>query len=286
MLRHIEGLSALAGRYDVLLCDVWGVIHNGAVGYPGPCAALAAWRDTVGPVILVSNSPRPHPEVILQLDGLRIPPDAYSALITSGDVTRGLLKARAPGPAYKIGPNRDAPLYEGTGVVFAPLNEAKFIACTGPNDDEVETPEDYRELLTRAAARRLPMICANPDKVVQRGARLIYCGGALAELYETLGGVVIMAGKPFAPIYLAALERAAQLAGRPIERTRVLAIGDGVVTDVKGANAQGLDLLFVAAGIHGAEMRGADGRLDPAAAARLLAAGGARAAYLTDALAW
>jgi HAD superfamily hydrolase (TIGR01459 family) len=196
-----------------------------------------------------------------------------------------LLAERAPGPAFKIGPSRDAPLYAGTGVRFAPLDEAAIIALTGPNDDEVETPEDYRAVLTEAAALRLPMICANPDKVVQRGPRLIYCGGALAELYQSLGGAVIMAGKPHPPIYRAALAKAAELAGRAVDPARVLAIGDGIVTDIAGANAQGLDVLFIAAGIHGAETRGADCGLDPAAAARLLAANGAQAAYAMDALA-
>ncbi len=286
MIRPIDALAALAGRYDVLLCDVWGVIHNGRESFPGPCAALARWRAEVGPVVLISNSPRPCPEVALQLDGLGVPRDAWSALVTSGDVTRILLAERAPGPAYRLGPERDAPLYAGLGLDFEPLDKARFIACTGPVNDDVETPEDYRALLTAAAARHLPMICANPDRVVQRGDRLVYCGGALAELYETLGGEAIMAGKPYAPIYDASLARASELAGRPIAKDRVLAIGDGIATDAKGANSQGIDLLFVAAGIHGAEMRGADGRLDPAAAERLLAAAGAHAAYLADALAW
>jgi HAD superfamily hydrolase (TIGR01459 family) len=286
MIRPVLGLAELARRYDVLLSDVWGVIHDGRRSFPEPCAALARWRSEVGPVVLISNSPRPSPQVAEQLDGLGVPREAWSALVTSGDVTRGLLAPRAPGPAYRLGPERDGPLYEGLGLEFVALEAARFIACTGPVNDDVETPEDYRELLGAAAARGLPMICANPDRVVQRGDRLVYCGGALAELYEALGGEVVMAGKPYAPIYDASLARAAELAGRPVSKDRVLAIGDGVVTDAKGANAQGIDLLFVAAGIHGAQMRGTDGRLDAAAAERLLAAAGAEAAYLTEALAW
>ena len=286
MTETLTGLSALPGRYDALLCDVWGVIHNGRESFAAPCEALARWRESVGPVVLISNSPRPSAEVAAQLDGLGVPRDAWSALVTSGDVTRILLGARAPGPAYRLGPPRDAPLYAGLGLDFVPLEEAKFIACTGPVDDDVETPEDYRALLTTAAARRLPMICANPDKVVQRGDRLVYCGGALAELYETLGGTAIMAGKPYAPIYAASLAKAAELAGAPTPAGRVLAIGDGVGTDVAGANAQGLDVLFIAAGIHGAEARGPDGRLDDAAVERLLAAAGAHAAYAMSDLAW
>jgi len=286
MTRSLTGLAALAGRYDALLCDVWGVIHNGRESFAGPCEALARWRETVGPVVLISNAARPSAEVGVQLDGLGVPRAAWSALVTSGDVTRTLLAERAPGPAYSLGPERNATLYAGLGLDFAPLEAATFIACTGPVDDDVETPEDYRDLLTAAAARRLPMICANPDKVVQRGDRLIYCGGALAELYETLGGTAIMAGKPHPPIYAASLAKARELAGAPIPAGRVLAIGDGIATDIAGANAQGLDVLFVAAGIHGVEARGPDGRLDMAAVERLLGAAGAHADYAIGDLAW
>jgi HAD superfamily hydrolase (TIGR01459 family) len=286
MIQPIDGLSALAGRYDALLCDVWGVIHNGRESFPAACQALARWRAEVGPVILISNSPRPSREVAIQLMSLGVPRAAGSELITSGDVTRRLLAERAPGPAYRIGPDRDLPLYDGLGLSFAPLGEAAFIACTGPVDDDVETPEDYRALLTEAAARRLPMICANPDKVVQKGERLIYCGGALAELYQTLGGEAVMAGKPYAPIYDAALAKAAELAGAGLARRRVLAVGDGIATDIAGANAQGLDALFVAGGIHGAEAAGPGGRLDPVVAEALLAASGARAEYAIAALVW
>jgi HAD superfamily hydrolase (TIGR01459 family) len=287
MIRTVQGLSALAGRYDALLCDVWGVIHNGREAFPAACAALARWRETMGPVVLISNAPRPAPEVVVQLRGLGVPRATWSGLITSGDVTRGLLAERAPGPAYRIDRgDHDAPLYAGLGLAFAPIESARFIACTGPANDEVETPEDYRALLTAAAALDLPMICANPDKVVQRGDRLIYCGGALAELYETLGGAAIMAGKPYAPIYEAGLALAAELLGAPLTKGRVLAVGDGVATDVAGANAQDLDVLFIPGGIHRAETRGPGGQLDPAAVDALLAAAGARAAYALDELVW
>src|ERR1700677_3366332 len=164
MIQSIQGLSELTDHYDALLCDVWGVIHNGAESYPAACSALARWREKHGPVVLISNSPRPSPEVAVQLDGLGVPVRAWSALITSGDVTRQLLAPRAPGPAYRIGPERDAPLYAGLGLIFSSLEEARFIACTGPVDDETETPEDYRGLFETALTRGLPMICANPDK--------------------------------------------------------------------------------------------------------------------------
>jgi len=286
MTRPLAGLADIADRYDVLLCDVWGVIHNGREAFPVPCAALSRWRRERGPVILVSNSPRPANGVADQMDALGVPREAWSGLVTSGDVTRDLLAARAPGPAWKIGPERDAPLYEGLGLAFGDLESADFIVCTGPNDDETETPEDYRADLARCVARDLEMICANPDKVVQRGERLIPCAGALADLYKDLGGLVIMAGKPFAPIYDLALARAETLMDRPLERRRALVIGDGVATDLMGAQIQDLDALFIASGIHGADAIGSDDVLEMATVAALLAAGGARAAFAMAELSW
>ena len=286
MTRLIDGLACVASDYDVLLCDVWGVIHNGRESFPGACAALARWRAERGPVLLISNSPRPGPEVAAQLDTLAVPRDSWTLIVTSGDATRGLLRQRAPGPAWRIGPPRDEPLYEGLGLAFSDLDEARFIACTGPNDDEVETPEDYRAVLTGAAARDLEMVCANPDRVVQRGDRLIYCGGALAELYEQLGGRVAMAGKPYAPIYALAVALADEPLGRPHDRSRMLAIGDGLATDIAGAQAQDLDRLFIADGIHAAEVRDLDGRLSAGAVDELLARAGLSADFAMGDLAW
>jgi HAD superfamily hydrolase (TIGR01459 family) len=280
------GLSALRDRYDVLLCDVWGVIHNGRESWPDACAALARWRAEVGPVVLISNSPRPASDVIAQLDGLKVPREAWSAFVTSGDATRALLSARAPGPAWKIGPDRDWPLYEGLNLAFSEVDQAAFVSVTGPDNDAEETPEDYRERLAVAATRGLPLICANPDRVVQKGDKLIYCGGALADLYEAMGGEVLMAGKPFTPIYDLALAEGEALLGRALDRSRVLCIGDGVVTDVKGAADHGLDCLFIAQGIHGKKALGDDGRLDADKVAGLLEEEGMTAAYAMADLVW
>lgn len=281
----INGLSAVADRYDVLLSDVWGVIHNGRESFKAACEALARWRAERGPVILISNAPRPSSAVHSQLDQLGVPREAWSAFISSGDATRILLSGRAPGPAWAIGPEKDAPLYDGLDLSFAGPDKAAFISCTGPYDDDVEGPDDYVERFEIALARRLPMICANPDIVVQKGDRLIYCGGALAQRYEQMGGEVIMAGKPHAPIYDLCLGEAQVLLGRPLDRARVLCIGDAVATDAKGANDQGLDVLFVASGIHGAETIGPDG-VDALAVERLLAKDGARATFTIADLAW
>ncbi len=260
---EIPGLSALAARYDVLLCDVWGVIHNGRESFPAACAALAQFRATVGPVVLISNAPRPHPPIVEQLDMLGVPRAAWTRLITSGDATRALLSDRAPGPVWKIGPERDDVLYAGLDLAFAAPQDATFICVTGPFDDEADEPGDYRDQFIGCVARGQTLICANPDIVVQRGDKLIYCAGALAALYESLGGQVVMAGKPYAPIYEMALAEAAAQLGRPVDPARVLCVGDGLPTDIRGANARGLDVLFVANGIHGVETVGPDGLIMP-----------------------
>lgn len=265
----VRGLSELASRYDVLLCDVWGVIHNGRESFGAACEALARFRAEVGPVILISNAPRPHPPIVEQLDSLKVPRASWTKLVTSGDATRALLAERAPGPVWAIGPERDSVLYEGLGLVQGGPADAAFISVTGPYDDENDEPTDYRDRFAACVARGLELICANPDIVVQRGDKLIYCGGALAQLYESLGGRAVMAGKPYPPIYDMALGEAEAALGRPLQRGRVLCVGDGLPTDIRGANAQGLDVLFVANGIHGGETVGAEG-LNRAVVADLL----------------
>src|SRR5207253_1177436 len=200
MTLSIAGLSEIADRYDALLCDVWGVVHNGQEAYRPACEALVRFAESRGPVVLLSNAPRPASAVIPQLNDYGVPSGAWQGFVTSGDATRALLRERSPGPAWVIGPDRDAPLFEGLDLQRSGPQDAAFIACTGLVDDETETPEDYRSSLTVAAGRGLEMICANPDRVVQRGDRLIYCAGALADLYAGLGGSVMMAGKPYAPV--------------------------------------------------------------------------------------
>jgi HAD superfamily hydrolase (TIGR01459 family) len=283
----ITGLAEVASAYDALLCDVWGVIHNGRESFPSACEALTRFQSERGPVILVSNAPRPSSATRGQLHALGVPESAWTDFITSGDATRAEIEARAPGPVWAVGPARDAPLYEGLAVEFVETPEqAAFICCTGPFDDETDEPEDYRARLEACAARALPMICANPDKVVRRGDKMIYCAGALAELYETLGGPVIMAGKPHAPIYRRAMAAAQKGLGRALDPARVLVIGDSLATDICGANAQGLACLFVAAGIEAAETLGADGLIDAARLDALLIRNGASATYAIPALQW
>lgn len=286
-LSVLNGLSEIADAYDVLFCDVWGVLHNGREHFPAAVEAMTRFRTTRGPVILVSNAPRPSRDVVPQLHALKVPDEAWSAFVTSGDATRVELAKRRPGPAWAVGPARDAPLYEGLGLEFSETPDgAAFISCTGLFDDELETPEDFRARLKQCAQRDLEMVCANPDRVVQRGDKMIYCAGALAELYEDLGGRVIMVGKPYAPIYAIARQAAERIAGRPIADLRILAVGDGVATDVKGANNQGLDLLFISAGIHARDAEDGRGRLDKARVGALLRRSQSHARYAMRELTW
>jgi HAD superfamily hydrolase (TIGR01459 family) len=279
--RFIRRLSEIADRYDALLCDAWGVIHNGVRLFDGVEAALSEFRNRRGPVVILTNAPRPNAIIPPQLDRIGLPRRAYDAVVTSGDATRAAIESLLPLSAYRLGPDKDDALYEGLTIEFAPIERAGFIVCTGLVDDSRETPEDYAGLLASAAARKLPMVCANPDIVVRWGDRLIYCAGALAEVYERLGGAVIYGGKPHAPIYDLAFERLEKGAGRALERRRVLAIGDGVNTDIAGANRYGCPALFVAGdgGVHAGDQ-------DQRSIAAALTHAGVRADYASTGLLW
>jgi HAD superfamily hydrolase (TIGR01450 family) len=248
MAQRIGSLSDVVSHYDVILCDVWGVLHNGVSAFDGASIALREARKQGLTVVLITNSPRPGKGVTLQLDSLGVLREAYDRIVTSGDVTRKLI-AEGPKKIYFLGAERDTPLLEGLDIEIVGEDKAEVLVCSGFVDDEVETPEDYRGLLTRFSERRIPMICANPDLVVERGHRLIPCAGSLAALFEELGGDTRIAGKPHKPIYTASLASAEEHRGE-FDRARVLAIGDGMPTDVKGAITEGLELLYISAGIH------------------------------------
>lgn len=251
MAKMIETLAPLAANYRVLLCDVWGVLHNGMRAFPDAVAALRAARAQGQAVVLVTNSPRPRGGVAEQLAMLDVPEDCYDAIVSSGDVTRRLI-ADGPRRVFHLGPDRDLMIYDGLDVELTEEFEAQAVVCTGMFDDD-ETPGDYADMLQRLRARNLPFICANPDIVVERGDALIWCAGALARDYAQMGGRTEIAGKPHRPIYDAALAAAAEVLGRDVARTEALAIGDGMFTDIKGAADNGIDVLFVSGGIHAAE---------------------------------
>ena len=254
----IDHLSSLAPAYDAVLSDVWGVIHNGVVANAASCDALAQFRAQGGTVVLITNAPRPGNVVVHFLDKVGVPHNAYDAIVSSGDVTRAVMAERPGKAVFHLGPERDLPIFDGLSLRFAPLEEAEYVVCSGLRDDTTENAESYRALLGEMRARNLFMICGNPDVVVERGDKLVYCAGAIADLYGELGGEVLYAGKPYRPIYDLALARVAELRGSKPPLERVLAIGDSVRTDLKGAAGVGLDCLFVTAGIHAEEMGGRD----------------------------
>ncbi|ULK95559.1 TIGR01459 family HAD-type hydrolase [Bradyrhizobium sp. I71] len=267
-LHFAEGLRELVGGVDVVLSDIWGVVHNGLESFPEACEALHTYRSRGGTVILITNAPRPADSVQRQLRKLGVPDETYDAIVSSGDLTR-LYVAEHPGrKMFWLGPERDNSIYRGLDAVTAPLEEADYIVCTGLYDDETETAEDYRGMMLKARERKLTLVCANPDIVVERGDRLIYCAGAIAELYRELGGDVIFYGKPHRPIYERAMSLAGERQGYQIDRKKVLAIGDSVRTDLTGAREFGIDCLFVTRGIHAEEFEGLD-QLDPTSVVEL-----------------
>jgi len=282
----IEQFAPLARRYDVLLCDVWGVVHNGVTAFAEACEALVRFRAGGGTVILITNAPRPGAAVQRLLDRLAVPREAYDAIMSSGDVTRGIVEARQGERVFHLGPQRDVSIFAGLDVTFAGAEVADYAVCTGLFDDTRETPENYRGLLTAMRDRSLFMVCANPDIVVERGDQLVYCAGALADAYVELGGDALYCGKPHAPIYAAALGKVAEFRGGAApERDRVLAIGDSIRTDVKGAAAYGLDCLFVISGIHADDL-GGRGAPDRSSLAAMFDAEGVAPKAVTRKLAW
>jgi HAD superfamily hydrolase (TIGR01459 family) len=243
--------ASLLLAYDVIFCDVWGVVHNGIAPFEGACEALAKFRAHGGTVILVSNAPVPKQGVTAMLASRRVPTSAWDDIVSSGDIALAHLEERGFAQLYCIGPqDRDKALFSVLKARSTPLAEAEAIICSGLNDDTHETPEDYRSLLSEALSRGLPFVCANPDYVVDVGGTLLYCAGALADLYAQLGGSVFWAGKPHLNAYETAHQKAEALRDRNVPREKVLVIGDSLRTDMKGAENFGCDALFIASGIH------------------------------------
>jgi HAD superfamily hydrolase (TIGR01459 family) len=279
----LGGLGEIAGNYDALLCDVWGVVHDGTHAHGDAIHALERFRAQCGPVILLSNAPRPAEDVEQQFVRLRVPKNCYDSILTSGMLAREDIVRRSAAHELKllhVGPERDRGIIANLPLICVQADKAEIVLCTGLYDDDTETPEDYRASLVDLKTRGLTLLCANPDIVVQRGGKLIYCAGALARLYGGLGGQVVYYGKPHAPIYEAALGHLRAAAKREVQR--VLILGDGLETDIRGANGAGLDAVFIADGIHGDDVP----ELTPQALSRLLAHAGVTAKGAMRRLVW
>lgn len=244
----IHGLSEIASGHDALICDIWGVVHDGTAPFFPAVEALRHFRRDHGRVVLLSNAPRMPESVVTQFRRIGVPTDCYDAIVTSGGATHQDLVRRGPVSLYYIGPDGDRTLLDGLSATTAGIEEADVAVCVGLKDDLTETPDDYAGLLEKMRQKRLLMLCANPDLKVFRGKTLCWCAGALAQAYEALGGKVVYFGKPYPAIY----EEAFKAAGHP---SRPLAIGDALVTDLKGAKDAGIEALFIADGLHGEETR-------------------------------
>lgn len=261
----VEHIAPIGAERRAWLVDIWGVMHNGVAPFTGAVEACQTFRRQGGLIVLVSNAPRPHHSVAEQLDRIGVPRDAYDAIVSSGDASKKLIHDLGPVPVYHLGPSRDLTLYDGfQGTRTSEPAEAKAVVCTGLFDDETETPADYHQLLTDFAGRGLEMVCVNPDVQVERGGQLVYCAGALAQAFERMGGTVHYSGKPYLPIYTMTVELIGAKLGQPIGLSQMLAIGDGVHTDIAGAARAGIDAVFVASRVHVG-----NGRLDDNALAQL-----------------
>ncbi len=282
----LDHAGPLLARYDVLFCDVWGVIHDGHHAFIEACDALQRFRRGGGTVILVSNAPVPKERVAAMLDLRAVPHDAYDDIVASGEIALAHIVEKGYARLYAIGPtDRDAATFARLPSRPVALDEAQAILCTGLNDDRTETADDYREVLQRARALSLPLVCANPDLVVDVGGRQYICAGAIADLYERMDGAVFWAGKPHANAYDAAQRAAEAVRGAPVGRSRILAVGNSLRTDLKGAEAAGIDAIFVASGIHRDETMGS-GALSPEKLAVLFAPPAPPALAVMGKLAW
>lgn len=259
-MKHLDQLDNIFDQYDTFFCDVWGVLHNGIHVFPKPQAALKKARKAGKHVVLITNSPRPSDGVAKQLADMGLDPHCYDDIVTSGDVSRDLI-SMGPKKLFLIGPDRDLNLFDGLDCELVEEFEANSVVVTGLYNDETETPDDYADLLQRLRMRNLPMICANPDIMVERGDKLLWCAGALARNYGNLGGRILIAGKPHQPIYEVALKKMHKILGHQADSSKILVIGDGVLTDIKGGVNNGFDTLYIARGIHANEYL-IDGKLD------------------------
>ena len=261
MTRIVETLAEISAQYDALFVDLWGCVHNGVDAFPEAVAALQDYRKSGGKVVLVTNSPRPRAGVINQLDHFGVPQDAWDTVATSGDSARSAMFQGAVGSkVWFIGQPGEEKFFQPLNLLDnpiemtqVPLEEAEGIGCTGPQDPMAD-PSVMRPQFLYAKQKGLKLLCANPDIVVDRGEAREWCAGALAQFYTEMGGESLYFGKPHPPIYDLARRRLTAL-GTSIPDDRILCIGDGVLTDIKGAMGEDIDSLFISGGLAAAETK-------------------------------
>lgn len=271
-----DSLAEISAEYGAAFVDLWGCVHDGVRALPSAVAALETYRAAGGKVVLVTNSPRPRAGVETQLAQFGVPRSAWDTIATSGDSARAAMFRGVVGTrVFHIGERDDKTFFEPISVIEnpaeitrVPLDEAEGIVCTGPFDPHAD-PETLRPELLMAKTKGLKLLCANPDIVVDRGEQREWCAGAIAKLYTEMGGESLYFGKPHPPIYDLARRRLAALDGPMPDR--ILAIGDGIATDIQGAMGEDLDSLFITGGLAAEETRTTD-QPDPEALAAYLAA--------------
>lgn len=282
----LANAGPLLSRYEVVFCDVWGVMHNGRQAYASSGEALARFRSQGGTVILVSNAPVPADGVERVLEKTGVRRDAWDAIVSSGDIALGHIAEKGYQRLHRIGPaGRDSRLFARLPGPNAPLNDADAIVCTGLVDELNETVASYHPLIEEGVARATPFVCANPDLVVDVGEKRYLCAGSIAAEYERRGGPVFWAGKPHASAYATALDRATNLRAAAPDRARILGIGDALRTDLAAAQGMGVDALFIASGIHNDEVL-AGGQIDDGKLAALFGPGTPPAVAAMVQLAW
>ncbi len=261
MTQIIKHLSEVHDQYDALFVDLWGCVHNGVTPFEAAVSALQDYRKQGGTVMLLTNAPRHRSSVAIQLEKIGVAADCYDDITTSGDSARAAMFRGAVGrKVYFIGQPHDVSFFDPLKIIEnpvditqVPLDQAEGIVCCGPVDPLAD-PDVNRSDFLYAKQRGLKLLCANPDIVVDRGEHREWCAGALAKLYTEMGGESLYFGKPHPPIYDLARRRLDAL-GRDIPDSRILCIGDGVLTDVQGAMGEDLDSLFISGGLAAAETR-------------------------------
>ncbi len=280
MTEIITSIVDVGDQYDAVLCDLWGCYHNGVTPYDKAISALRGYRAGGGIVALLTNAPRPAFSTARQLQRMGGPDDTHDLIVTSGDATiEGIRTGNFGAKCHHIGPPRDDDLFADFDIERVPLEDADFILCSGLDDDSFETPDHYADRIRIGIALSLPMVCANPDVIVDRGTSRLYCAGAIAESYAAAGGETYLYGKPHAPIYALAIARLKTLTGRDIAKNRILVIGDGPATDILGGMTHGYDSMFVAGGLAAEDLLDADGLIRRDAFNPYLDANGIRPTY-------
>ena len=250
--QKLKGISEISDKFDVYFIDLWGVIHNGVQCYPEALKVLEKLKEQNKKIVLISNAPRPAAVVKVFLETIGLKSSCYDFLVTSGDITREYISLNSSKKNfYHLGPTRDIDLFKDLNVTLTSKEECEEIICTGLVSDEEEKLQDYKTLLDFFLNKKIPLICANPDEVVARGEKIVFCAGALANQYKQEGGMVRYFGKPYSEIYSFALKKIrAHKDFKDKKEINTLVIGDNIKTDIKGANLSNLDSVLILNGIY------------------------------------